>query len=285
MAQLSRPFQIAFVAVALLAGVWLFALQGHSTSTSSSGSTAAPASAPATSAPASSAAAGGESKAAAEAKAAGTPTPVYHGAAPGVEGLTRDIAKAHEAVATSERNARQLEAKSAQASDEAASAHAAPTTAAAPVASARVRAPATKVPTKVVAPRVAARTSTPASPVHKSSSASGAPSTTTPSGQRSVESALAKGDVVVLLFWNPSGAEDVSVHRALRSLPRGRGHKLAVQEALVSKVASYGSITRGVSVVTTPTLLVIDKQGKTLVLTGVQDAFSIEQAIGEARSS
>ena len=40
---------------------------------------------------------------------------VYHGSAPGVEGLTKAIAKAHGAVSTSEGNARQLEEKSAQA--------------------------------------------------------------------------------------------------------------------------------------------------------------------------
>ncbi len=35
----------------------------------------------------------------------------------------------------------------------------------------------------------------------------------------------------------------------------------------------------------TPTLFVINKKGQAIVLTGVQDAFSIEQSIGEAAHS
>ncbi len=104
MTQISRPFQIALVAVGLLAAVWLFALHGRSaSSTESSGS--APASTPATT-----------SGAAAQEKAAAAPTTVYKGAAPGVAGLTGAIAKAHGAVATSQQNAKELESKSAQAS-------------------------------------------------------------------------------------------------------------------------------------------------------------------------
>ena len=102
MAQISRPFQIALLAMVVLAGVWFFALQGHS---SSGGSSAIRARARA-----------GASPSAAAKKAAGAPTTVYHGAAPGVEGLSRAIANAHKAVATSEQNAKQLASKSAQAS-------------------------------------------------------------------------------------------------------------------------------------------------------------------------
>src|SRR6478609_2271246 len=100
MAQISRPFQIALVAFGLLAAVWFFALRGHS-STSGSGSTATPPAPP---------------SAAAQAEKAAAPSPVYHGSAPGVNGLSRAVAKAHEAVATSQTNAKQLEQKSAQAS-------------------------------------------------------------------------------------------------------------------------------------------------------------------------
>src|SRR3981081_2694660 len=70
MAQISRPFQIALAALALFAIVWLLALRGHSSGTSESGSSS--------SAPSQSS----------------RPSSVYHGSAPGVEGLTRDLAKA-----------------------------------------------------------------------------------------------------------------------------------------------------------------------------------------------
>ena len=91
MAQISRPFQIAALALVLFVAVWFVALHGHS-STSGSGSSA-PSTPP--------------HSAAAQAQKAAAPTPVYHGAAPGVSGLTRAIDKAHGAVATSQQNAKQ----------------------------------------------------------------------------------------------------------------------------------------------------------------------------------
>ena len=277
MAQLSRPFQIALVAVCLLAAIWLFALQGRSTSTSGSGASApASTSAPSASTPAASATAHGKSTstAAPGAKSAATPTHVYHGSAPGVEGLTRAIAKAHEAVAISQQNAKQLEGKSAQASNEAAPAQTSSTT-----APAKASAPVTKGAVKT-------STTAPSSTVHKGSSTpSPTPRATVPAGQRTVEADLAKGEVVVLLFWNPKGSDDLAVHREVQLLAKVDGRKLAVQEALPSEVASFGSITRGVQVYATPTILIVNKKGRATTLTGLQDAFSIEQAIDEARQS
>ena len=87
----------------------------------------------------------------------------------------------------------------------------------------------------------------------------------------------------MLLFWNPSGADDVAVHHAVQAVKNV--NRVAVREAAASQVASFGSITRGVQVYATPTILVIVKTGQTTVLTGLQDAFSIEQAIDEARST
>jgi hypothetical protein len=129
-----------------------------------------------------------------------------------------------------------------------------------------------------------------------------------PAGQRTVEAELAKGNVAVVLFWNPNGADDVIVHRELQLLVHVHhkiqpfegnpvvkrllkvfglelDKKIAVTEAPSSAAASYGSITRSIQVYGTPTLLMIDKQGKTIVLTGLQDAFSMEQAIDEARNA
>ena len=78
MTQLSRPFQIALAAAGLVLAVWFVALRGHSSSSESSP--------PAASTPAASSS-GGASK-------PGATGSVYHGSAPGVEGLTHDIAKA-----------------------------------------------------------------------------------------------------------------------------------------------------------------------------------------------
>jgi hypothetical protein len=90
---------------------------------------------------------------------------------------------------------------------------------------------------------------------------------------------------VVLLFWNPKGTEDALDHNALVQLVRNdiHAHRLvAVQDATASQVAEYGSITRGVQIGATPTILVISPHDQAISLTGVQDAFSIEQAIEEA---
>src|ERR1700730_17584211 len=109
MAQVSRPYQIALAALGVLALAWFAVL--HRPGSSPSEPAPAPSAHVSASGPAASAGANGS---------AGARTPAYHGAAPGVAGLTRDIAKAHGAVSQSEKNAAQLQTKSAQASNEAA---------------------------------------------------------------------------------------------------------------------------------------------------------------------
>jgi hypothetical protein len=279
MAQLSRPFQIALVAVCLLAGVWLFALQGHSSSTSS-----APASAPATpSAPAaasSPAASSATPNAAAEAKAAAAPTHVYHGAAPGVEGLSRAIDKAHGAVANSQQDAKQFENQSAEASGSGAPASTSAAAAAGKSASSTSASVTATTVHKTSSKSASGSTTVTTTTVHKVATKPGA--ALVPARQLAVEAALARGDMVVLLFWNRRGADDVAVHRALRPLAK-RGSKIFVQEAPPSQVASFGSVTRGVQVYATPTILIVNKRGQTTTLTGLQDTYSILQAVAEAR--
>jgi len=265
MAQLSRPYQIALGVLVLFAAVWFIALRGSSTNTSGSGSSAGSS---ATATPASPA-----STAAAEAKAAAAPTPIYHGAAPGVEGLTRAINKAHGAVATSQQNAKQLEEKSAQASNESAAgastAGSHPTSAAASV-----------TPSKG---STAASLDKPAV-THKGASAPSAKSVSgVPSMQASVERELKQGKVVAILFWNPKGSVDLAVQRELRAVGHALGGKLAVKDAEAHQVGSFGSITHAVQVYQTPTILIVNKHGQTTALTGLTDVFSIEQAIDEAR--
>jgi hypothetical protein len=255
MAQISRPFQIVVAVFLVFACVWLFALQKHSsTPTSSSSAPVVSATTPAASAP--STAASSAASATAKAKPKGGSSHVYHGPVPGLEGLTRDISKAHHAVG--------------------ASGEAAPSSSSAATVTKASTHASTKTSTKT------SKTST--STTHKSSSSA----QVTLAGQRTVEAELAKGDVVLLLFWNPNGVEDMSVHRALQQVAqaeRGAHPQVAVQQALASQVASYGSVTRGVQVYATPTLFVINKKGQAIVLTGVQDAFAIEQSVAEAAHS
>ncbi len=309
MAQLSRPFQIALVAVLLFAGVWLFALQGHSTSSSSGSSSSASASAPAASTPANSPAA----TATGAAKAAAKPAHGSQGSGSSLGGLSHAIAKAHGAAAISQQNTQQLERKSAQASDESAKA-AGSATAAKPSrpttpathhgssATATAQHPAVTTPAST-APAVTAHPAVKAQPIKAQAGAG-----RTPARQVLVERALDEGKIAVILFWNPKGTEDVivndelrlleAVHHLIRPLARTPQLRSALKasglelekpfaafSSPASQVASYGSITRGVQVYATPTILVVNKSGQTTVLNGLQDSFSIEQAIDEARSS
>ncbi len=251
MDHISRPIQIALIVVGLFAAVWLFALRGRSTSSpESSGSTPTTASATPSTA----------STPAAQAKAAGSPTPVYNGSAPGVKGLTSAIAKAHGAVETSQRNASELESKSAQASSAATPSAASPSTSA----------------TVVNTPSAVHVTA-----VHPATTAPKKLAAGAPAGQHAVEADLAQGKIVVLLFWNPAGVEDRSVQQQLKQIHG----KVAVRYATPAQVSSFGTITRGVQVTGTPLLLIINKTGQTVTLAGLQDAYSIEQAISEARST
>jgi hypothetical protein len=296
MAQLSRPFQIALVGVCLLAGVSFFVLYGRSSSTGGSGSTpAATASTPAAVKPAT-ATASGSASVVAKAKAAAKSGHIYHGPVPGLEGLTRDIARAHGAVKAI--GASPSSSASPSATHAGASAPATTSSSAS-----------TKQSTSSVTKHQSASTSVPAATTVKQQpikAQTGAGRT--PARQVLVERALNEGKIAVILFWNPKGADDAivdyelrlleAVHHLIRPLahtPQLRRQlaasglelekRFAAFTSPASQVATYGSITRGVQVYQTPTLLIVNKRGQTTVLTGLQDALSIEQAIDEARDS
>jgi len=331
MAQISRPFQIAFVAVALLASVWAFTIRGRSSSSSEANSPAATTPAAPVSAPSSAAA---PSAAAAEEKAAAGSTHVYTGSAPGVQGLTGAINKAHEAVAKSQVSAATVEGDANRASTPNSSGGTAvPATPAASSTPAATGSSTAATSTSTHAPAATTTTAThtaAAAPVavrsHKHAGAATHVAAKTlaptvhhrglsakqlallPAGQRAIETELEKGDIVVLLFWNPAAADDQLVGRELRvleNLHQGRSPKgsraeaaalraqfgrglrapIAVHLALPSQVSLYGSITHGIQVDGTPTTLVIGAKARTITLTGLQDAFGIQQTIEEARAA
>jgi hypothetical protein len=290
MTQISRPFQIALLAMGLLAAVWFFALQGHSASTSGSSPSASTPSAAAQPAKAGSSGAS-VSGSSTPGESAAAPSSVYHGAAPGVEGLTRAIAKAHEAVAISRRNEKQLEEKSAQASS-ASSSGTTGSSAPGSTPTAAVTSPAApKSSTKTHSVTVHTKThtgTTQRATVHKvTSSGASTPSTASaksvPQMQATVEAELKQGKIVAILFWNFKASVDQTVQKELQAVGHKDGGKLAVHDARAAQVGSFGSITRDVQVYQTPTILIVNKQGKTTTLTGLTDGFAIEQAIDEAR--
>ncbi len=263
MAQLSRPYQLGLLGVVLLAAVWLVLLQSHSSSPSTTaGSSAATVQTVTTT-----------TKAAAGKHASGG-SKIYKGAAPGVGGLTKAVAKAEGAVKTSQQNAQALEEKSAAASNESATSSNSSSSSSSAVTH-----------TTSTAAKAVARPTTPAKTTHTTTKpASPKAKSSLPAHQRSVEAELASGKVALILFWDPRGSDDTAVRQAVRQL--NRSHlKIAVTFASAGEVATFGSITRGIQVYGTPTLLIVNKKGKTITLTGLQDDFAIEQAISEARHS
>jgi trimeric autotransporter adhesin len=288
MTQISRPFQIGLLAAGLFVAVWFIALRGHSAGGSGSGSAAS-----STAVPTSTAA---NSSPAAEAKAAAAPTPIYHGAAPGVEGLTRAINKAHAAVAASQQSAKQTEAESAQASSAAAAAAAAAASATSKpsvvVHSSTVTKGSTTTHKVTIHASTVGATGSHGTTVTKSVTKSTSTPASKPSGtsakspppmQVTVENELKQGKMVAVLFWNPRASVDSAVQRELQVVSHSQGGKLAVHDARAAQVGAFGSITRAIQVYQTPTILIINKNGLTTTLTGLTDAFAIEQAIAEAR--
>jgi hypothetical protein len=254
-AQLSRPYQIALGAVALLGLVWVMALRGHGASPSHP--------APTTNAPA---------KTVAQANP-GAPTPVYHGAAPGVEGLTRAIAKAHGAVATSQQNAQRLERKSSEASNEAQRTSSAPAhLASKPAPSATVQASA------ALAREGAARARRRAAQRARGKSQP-------PASQVVVERELARGKTVMLLFWDPRSSVDREVQAEARSLVSGSNGTVTMHGARANQVGTFGSITEVAHVYQTPTILIVNRHGVVSTLTGLTDVFALKQAVREARAA
>jgi hypothetical protein len=171
---------------------------------------------------------------------------------PSAAGLTRAIAKAQSVVARDERDAKQLQRKAA----------------------------ATRT---THASRPAAK---PHAVAHPQSAASST------SKQTLVEGELKHGQTVIVLFWNPQSTVDVAAHRqlellqALHAKPRlSQDKDIAVHYSAAGEVGQYGTITGSLQVLQTPTMLVIAPNGKTKTLSGLIDAYAIQQAIKEARQS
>jgi hypothetical protein len=108
------------------------------------------------------------------------------------------------------------------------------------------------------------------------------PSTATTKGLPApVAKALNQQKVILLLFYNPTAADDRAVRSELKQVKR-RGGKVYVAAAPISQLARYQGITRGVQVVQAPTLVVVDPDRKASTITGYTDAVEIDQAVADA---
>jgi hypothetical protein len=310
MAQLSRPFQIALLAFAVLVLAWFFVLHRPGTASTSSSTPSVSSSASSSSG---SSSAGGQSS-------------VYHGSVPGLEGLTKAIKRAHGAVAATQSNAQEVQSRAAQQPGEvsaastssAAAASRAGAVNAATSASAKHSARGSGVQrgarhvqrAKANSSHPAAATgATAASILHRLTAAvhlnvvlnllnpalkariTGAEgvfiatmkSDLRPASQATVAAELKHHKTVLLLFLNPNSYDDDATAIETVDAAHAIGHTVVVHFALANQVNAFGSITRDIQVYQTPTLLIVPPNRQVTTLTGLTDAFTVKQAVNEAR--
>jgi hypothetical protein len=191
-----------------------------------------------------------------------------------VEGLTRAIAKAHGAVATSQQNAQQLESKSKEVAGEAQST---PSNVA-PVTHPSAATTEQSLVAAELAHKISAQT-------HSKSGSSSKPHSGRSAQQIAVESELAHGKTVMLLFWDPKSTVDREVLSQASTLAGGSKGGVTLHTAFANQVNAFGKITEVVHVYQTPTILIVNRHGLVSTLTGLTDVFALEQAVREARSA
>lgn len=241
MDQISPPMRIALAAAILVALAWFTVLKPKDAPEPAA---ATPIATPANAAAANGTAAPGSAAATPGAAASATPTGRANDPdGPAAEtGLGRAVQQARGA-------AKQQEAADARAG------------AAAPTAAPTPQAGGSSAPAK------------PASPAATLAKATGLP--------RDIAGALARKEVVVLLFWDRRGSDDRAVRRAVRGL--GRRGEVVVHVAPVTKVARYAAITQGVDVARSPSVVVVDRKLSAQLLAGYVSRDTIRQAIADAR--
>jgi hypothetical protein len=104
-----------------------------------------------------------------------------------------------------------------------------------------------------------------------------------PASQATVAAELMHGKTVLLLFLNPSAYDDDAVAIETVAAARKLGHNFSVHYAQAKQVNSFGSLTRDIQVYQTPTLLIVTPKRQVTTLTGLTNAYAIEQAVAEAR--
>jgi hypothetical protein len=92
-----------------------------------------------------------------------------------------------------------------------------------------------------------------------------------------VRHALARGDVVVLLFWGANGADDRAV-RAELSQVDPRGGRVHAWPVAVQGLSRFKNVLRGIDVLQSPTVVVLARGADPRVLAGYTDHAEIDQA-------
>jgi hypothetical protein len=231
--------QVALVATLLLAAVWFVALRPKAADGGGgSGAAPAPASAPAPSAPSAPAAS--------------------DGAAPGTEGLTGAIDKAHGAVTTANADAARAQRSSADGAPAAPAAAAHPSAGAAHGSSrpAAARRPAARGPSHAHRPA--------------------------PSPQvRAVRTALRQHRAVAIAFVDPHTADARAVAAEIGHVSRFGGRALTLAVPL-ARLSDYDFITNHVEVTVAPTVVIVDPRRRATTIVGFADRGEIEQRLADA---
>ncbi len=273
MTHVSRPFQLVLVVFGLFAVVWLVALRGHNSSTSPSSS----------SSPSAASTPSAKSHDSASASNAHTSAP-SHGAVHSHTSVT--VHGAHGTVhASSSTTHSDHLTKPRTATTKHSAAGSAHTGAAAAGAGAAAGAHGSASAKHAGASAAGAGTSSAAASGTHAANGAKTGAAGAPAMQVAVERELAQNKTVVILFWSPRGAEDIAVRQQVPIAARALGGSVAVHYALPHQVTEYGKITNSVQVNQTPTILIVNKRGQATTLTGLTDAFAIEQAVAEARTS
>jgi hypothetical protein len=136
----------------------------------------------------------------------------------------------------------------------------------------------TTTPAPAAAPTQKAKAGTPAAAAESDEAAK---TTAKADPQAAVLREMDSGKVVVLLFWDKTGADDRAARDAVKDLDRRDG-KVAVHAVRVKDVGRYESVTQGVNVTQSPTTIVISPKGTARTIAGLSDPSEVDQLVREA---
>ncbi len=128
------------------------------------------------------------------------------------------------------------------------------------------------------------RTATKAKPVPHLTAKVGAHNHATLARLSTVQHALAQHKMVVMLFYNPKGADDEAVKQGLATVSTHRG-KVVIVNIPLNEAANFTPVTQQVPVNFSPTLVFIAPSGKTQEIVGYSAPFEIAQRVDDGLAS
>ena len=99
-------------------------------------------------------------------------------------------------------------------------------------------------------------------------------------GALAVVADVKAGRTAVVLFWDGKSSEDQAVRRAVQRVDR-RGGKVRVHVVNLKQISRFGAITQGVPVTSSPTVVVIGKDGKAQVIRGLTVTGEIDDTVAK----